>query len=115
MSLQAPWEAYMPVQSSRREFLKVAGTALAGTCFGPQTPFAAEDLPPKSATTGNSSLQKEKPVDQRDLAIVDTHQHLWDLNKFQLPWLKGDAVEKINRSFLMSDYLKAIGSHKVVK
>src|SRR5207253_1787778 len=45
----------------------------------------------------------------------DTHQHLWDLTKFTLPWLKGDAVQKINRSFLMSDYLKLIGTHRIVK
>jgi hypothetical protein len=32
--------------------------------------------------------------------IVDTHQHLWDLSRFKLPWLKG--VPKLNRSFLMA-------------
>ncbi len=105
----------MSAQSSRREFLEVAGTAVAGAWVSLQTPLAAEDCPAQSASTAKSSQQKEKPVDQRDLSIVDTHQHLWDLDKLQLPWLKGDAVQKINRSFLMSDYLTAIGSHKVVK
>ena len=37
--------------------------------------------------------------------IVDTHQHLWDLSRFRLPWLKGAA--KLDRSFLMNDYRRA--------
>jgi L-fuconolactonase len=41
------------------------------------------------------------------LPIIDTHQHLWDLKKFRLPWLK--QVPKLNRSFLMEDYVKATG------
>ena len=39
------------------------------------------------------------------MPIVDTHQHLWDLSRFQLPWLKGDS--KLDRSFLMKDYRQA--------
>lgn len=38
-------------------------------------------------------------------SIVDTHQHLWDLSRFSLPWTKGDKV--LGRDFLMSDYLRA--------
>ena len=37
--------------------------------------------------------------------IIDTHQHLWDLSRFQLPWL--DGVEPLNRSFLPADYAAA--------
>lgn len=37
--------------------------------------------------------------------IVDTHQHLWDLKQFRLPWLEGDTPLK--RDFLMADYLEA--------
>ncbi|HID76754.1 MAG TPA: amidohydrolase [Planctomycetaceae bacterium] len=48
--------------------------------------------------TGADSLDEQ-------LEIVDTHQHLWDLDKFRLPWLKpGDPL---CRSFLTEDYLKA--------
>jgi len=35
--------------------------------------------------------------------FIDTHQHLWDLTKFQLPWLKD--VPALNRSYLLADYL----------
>ncbi|MGD9724153.1 MAG: amidohydrolase [Pirellulales bacterium] len=37
--------------------------------------------------------------------IVDTHQHLWDLQRFSLPWTKGDKV--LGRDFLLADYLQA--------
>jgi L-fuconolactonase len=37
--------------------------------------------------------------------IVDTHQHLWDLNRFSLPWTKEEKT--LARDFLMSDYLRA--------
>ena len=97
----------MFAQPSRREFLEAAGVAAAGACFSLGTSLAAEDL--------QVIRKKAAAVNQNDLPIVDTHQHLWDLTKFKLPWLKGDAVQKINRSYLMSDYLKLIGSHKVVQ
>ena len=41
------------------------------------------------------------------LPIVDTHQHLWDLTKFRLPWLKEGDV--FNKSHVMSDYLEGHG------
>ncbi|MBW3623013.1 MAG: amidohydrolase family protein [Armatimonadetes bacterium] len=37
--------------------------------------------------------------------IVDTHQHLWDLNRFTLPWLPLDGP--LTRSHTMADYLEA--------
>ena len=40
-----------------------------------------------------------------DQAIVDTHQHLWDLDRFSLPWTKEE--KSLARSFRMSDYLQA--------
>lgn len=48
-----------------------------------------------------------------DIPVVDTHQHLWDLSKFNLPWTKGN--EKLGRSFVTSDYLAAIKDANVVK
>lgn len=45
--------------------------------------------------------------------IVDTHQHLWDLSKFNLPWTEGD--ELLNRSFVTSDYLDATKDANVAK
>ena len=47
------------------------------------------------------------------IPIVDTHQHLWDLTKFRLPWVKG--APRLARSFLMEDYLEATKGLGVVK
>jgi predicted TIM-barrel fold metal-dependent hydrolase len=37
--------------------------------------------------------------------IIDTHQHLWDLTRFRLPWLKDRPA--LDRSYLPDDYVKA--------
>lgn len=39
------------------------------------------------------------------VAIIDTHQHLWDLTRFQLPWLA--EVPNLNRNFGSGDYAEA--------
>ena len=39
------------------------------------------------------------------LPIVDTHQHMWDLREFSLPWLTD--VEMLNKSHDMDDYCEA--------
>ena len=92
----------------RREFLQSSAVALAVSDMAIGTRWM-------SGAALAAAPQKELPGNQNDLPICDTHQHLWDLSKFNLPWLKGDKVQKINRSFLMSDYLKLTGAHKVVK
>jgi predicted TIM-barrel fold metal-dependent hydrolase len=45
--------------------------------------------------------------------IVDTHQHLWDLDLFRYSWLQNVPV--LNRSFRMSDYQEATRGLEVVK
>jgi len=45
------------------------------------------------------------------IPIIDTHQHLWDLDLFPLKWVK----PPLDRNFLMEDYLKAIEGQGVVK
>ena len=45
------------------------------------------------------------------LPIIDTHQHLWDLDLFPLKWVK----PPLDRNFLMEDYQKAIEGQGVVK
>ena len=37
--------------------------------------------------------------------IIDSHQHLWDLSRFHLPWLTNKS--SLNRCYLMEDYLRA--------
>jgi predicted TIM-barrel fold metal-dependent hydrolase len=39
------------------------------------------------------------------LEIIDTHQHLWDLDRFRYSWCA--SIPKLNHSFLMSDYVAA--------
>jgi predicted TIM-barrel fold metal-dependent hydrolase len=47
------------------------------------------------------------------IPIVDTHQHLWDLNKFKLAWVKKHSP--LARSYLPADYQKATEGLHVVK
>lgn len=47
------------------------------------------------------------------LPIVDTHQHLWDLDRFRVPWLAG--VDALNRSFRPDDFAAATAGVGVVK
>jgi len=52
--------------------------------------------------------EESKPV-----PIIDTHQHLWDLSKFRLPWIqKGDSLA---RNYLLDDYAKEVAGLNVVK
>ena len=39
------------------------------------------------------------------IPIIDTHQHMWDLKEFSLPWLEG--VDQLNKSYSMGDYVIA--------
>ncbi len=56
------------------------------------------------------SQGKEKP---EMIPIIDTHQHLWDLSTFRLPWIK--EGDKLAKNHVMSDYLKAVEGLNVVK
>jgi len=40
------------------------------------------------------------------MKLIDTHQHLWDLDRFSYRWCKG--IPSLNRSFQMQDYLQAV-------
>lgn len=40
------------------------------------------------------------------MKIIDTHQHLWDMELFSFSWCK--TIPTLNRSFLMKDYQDAI-------
>ena len=47
------------------------------------------------------------------LPIIDTHQHLWDLKKFKLPWIKEGAP--LAKDHVTDDYLRATAGLNVVK
>jgi predicted TIM-barrel fold metal-dependent hydrolase len=47
------------------------------------------------------------------LPIIDTHQHLWDLKKFRLPWIKDGTP--LAHNHLLSDYRKATEGLNVVQ
>lgn len=47
------------------------------------------------------------------IPIVDTHQHLWDLEKFQLPWV--DEIPTLKKSFISDDYRVATQNTNVAK
>lgn len=47
------------------------------------------------------------------MQIVDSHQHLWDLNKLPYSWTANQP--KLHRSFLLEDYFDATRGIEVVK
>jgi predicted TIM-barrel fold metal-dependent hydrolase len=47
------------------------------------------------------------------MRIVDTHQHLWDLDLFNYSWCKG--IPELNRSFRLSDYVDATQGLEICK
>jgi len=64
---------------------------------------------------GNHALAAEPNVQASEHLIVDTHQHLWDLQQFRLPWLKPGG--ELTRNFLLPDYQKAtagLGINKAI-
>lgn len=83
----------------RREFIKTAALAAAGA--GAATHADAAPV--------NQPAQPEPKMPR----IVDTHVHLWDLNRFRLPWLAKDSP--LARSHVIKDYQTAIEGLNVVK
>jgi predicted TIM-barrel fold metal-dependent hydrolase len=80
---------------NRRQFLKQTAAATA------------------SLTTVAGSVAGVLDREAAVIPIVDTHQHLWDLTRFRLPWIK--PGESLDRSFLPEDYHKATAGLHVVK
>ncbi|WP_328461976.1 amidohydrolase family protein [Streptomyces sp. NBC_00448] len=44
---------------------------------------------------------------------IDAHHHLWDLGRRPQPWLKGDALEPINRTFALSELEPLLDAHDI--
>src|SRR4051794_14654351 len=94
--------------SNRRRFLSrsAALLAIAGSprmVEGTTQPRAEEAVASEPEPKGNRGM----------IPIIDTHQHLWDLSLFRLPWQKDNP--KLARSFVMGDYLEATAGLDVVK
>ena len=84
-----------PIDLSRRRLLRAGGSvAAASIAASLRRTFGADDAanPPP---------------------IIDTHQHLWDLKRFRLPWLDG-AGDALNHTHSMTDYLEAAKGLNVV-
>ena len=64
-----------------------------------------------AATAGCASLNRSS---NEQLPIVDTHQHLWNLDRFKLAWMD-EAPPVLKRSFHLADYLAATKGLNVVK
>lgn len=65
------------------------------------------------STTVAGTGEEETSIRPASLPIVDTHQHLWDLDVLRLGWLK--SAGRLNRSFVTKDYLEATEGLGVVK
>ncbi len=50
---------------------------------------------------------------RKTMKIIDTHQHLWDLDLFAYSWL--EDAPSLQRSFRMEDYLEAVRGLEVEK
>jgi predicted TIM-barrel fold metal-dependent hydrolase len=89
----------MSSELNRREFLGQAGLVIgAGIGVSQSEPSFAEP-------------SKESKLS--DMPIIDAHQHLWDLSKLGISWVK--QAPTLNRNFLMSDYLEATKGLNIVK
>ncbi len=84
---------------SRRQLIRrtfFAGTGIAACTFSTQI------------TTTLSA------ADEGPLPIVDTHQHLWDYDRFRPPWL-GNAPKILAQRYATAEYLAATRGLNVVK
>jgi L-fuconolactonase len=83
------------MQLNRRRFLRDASAlTMAGIACAHSTVSAGESTP-------------------KDMPIVDTHEHLWDLSRFRIPWLK--VGEPLGHSHVPKDYQEAIAGLNVVQ
>ena len=56
-----------------------------------------------------NSINKQK--------IIDTHIHLWDLNKYSYDWITNSFNKKLNKNYLLENFLedsKLLNLQKVV-
>jgi L-fuconolactonase len=94
----------MTTAINRRQF--VVRSTRAGLALG-----AAGML--SQAALGAEQPGSSPPAGKTAFPIIDTHQHLWDLGKLRLSWLK--PGEPLSRNFTMKDYLAAIAGLGIVR
>lgn len=92
----------MRIALDRREFLR--HTAESAAVLGTAGLFTQQAPAQQKGTAVDAPSQ---------IPIVDTHQHLWDLTKFTLPWHKGNTP--LAKSFVMADYLAATQGLNIAK
>jgi len=84
----------------RREFhRRVAAAVLTGGVLG------------SSRVSGQAA---PAPAAEDKLPIIDTHQHLWDLDRQRVPWIE-DGKGVLGRSYRISDYVETTRPWNVVK
>jgi predicted TIM-barrel fold metal-dependent hydrolase len=84
--------------TSRRHFLTASTATLTALSFGQRLHAA------------NAAIVAES----NEIAIVDTHQHLWDLSKIQPPWLSG-APKILSQTYGLEEYAKATEGLNIVQ
>ena len=67
-----------------------------------------------SATVASAGCTSLKQHPEKQIPIVDTHQHFWNLDRFKLNWLD-EAPAVLKRSFGLNDYLAATKGLNIVK
>ena len=95
-------------ETTRRTFLQQAAAAGGAATLTPRkTRNATAARPPKPSSKRTSKSEKPMPP------IIDTHQHLWDLTQFDIPWLKGDGP--LARNHVLADYERESQGLNIVK
>jgi predicted TIM-barrel fold metal-dependent hydrolase len=64
---------------------------------------------------GQALSSTKLEAQERSLEMIDTHQHLWDLDIFELPWNKKGSGGPLARNFVTSDYLEATRGFNIVQ
>lgn len=98
----------------RRQFLSGSAGAIVTGLAGAS--LVAEDRP----SAKQSFKKKQEPIPlagpaQFMIPVIDTHQHLWDLDILRLPWLGERGSSPLANSFVTKDYLVATAGLNVVK
>ncbi|WKN42124.1 amidohydrolase family protein [Tunicatimonas pelagia] len=81
--------------SRRREFLRKSLSVGMGLAVAPQ-------------------LAKARSSTLKDISIVDTHVHFWELDRLEYPWLESNE-SSLSQDFLLADYQQATQGYQVNK